>query len=106
MQSFWISLCQARILTIWVYLIRSRSAVPTCDRYLALVHATIGWPYQTTTLWQCHCLCCHQRNKKIAECLSSVDELIAAQGRKLEALKTHKKGLMQQLFPFQEEVQL
>ncbi|MGD9582711.1 MAG: hypothetical protein AB7V26_03430 [Lysobacterales bacterium] len=28
----------------------------------------------------------------IAECLSSVDELIAAQARKLDALKTHKDG--------------
>jgi type I restriction enzyme, S subunit len=37
--------------------------------------------------------------QKIAECLNSVDELIAAQARKLDALKTHKKGLMQQLFP-------
>lgn len=37
--------------------------------------------------------------QKIADCLSSLDELIAAQGRKVEALKTHKKGLMQQLFP-------
>lgn len=37
--------------------------------------------------------------KKIAECLTSLDELIAAQGRKVEALKAHKKGLMQQLFP-------
>ncbi len=37
--------------------------------------------------------------KKIADCLNSLDELIAAQGRKVEALKTHKKGLMQQLFP-------
>jgi type I restriction enzyme S subunit len=37
--------------------------------------------------------------QKIAECLSSVDELIAAQARKVDALKTHKKGLMQQLFP-------
>lgn len=37
--------------------------------------------------------------KKIAECLSSVDDLIAAQGRKVDALKTHKKGLMQQLLP-------
>ena len=37
--------------------------------------------------------------QKIAECLSSVDELIAAQARKVEALKTHKNGLMQQLFP-------
>ncbi len=37
--------------------------------------------------------------QKIAECLSSVDELIAAQARKVNALKTHKKGLVQQLFP-------
>ena len=37
--------------------------------------------------------------QKIADCLSSLDELIAAQGRKVEALKTHKRGLMQQLFP-------
>ena len=41
--------------------------------------------------------------QKIAECLSSVDEMIAAQARKLDALKTHKKGLMQQLFPSLEE---
>ena len=39
------------------------------------------------------------RATEIADCLTSLDELIAAQARKLEALKTHKKGLMQQLFP-------
>ena len=36
---------------------------------------------------------------RIASCLSSLDDLIAAQSDQLEALKTHKKGLMQQLFP-------
>ena len=36
--------------------------------------------------------------QKIADCLTSLDELIAAQARKVDALKTHKKGLMQQLF--------
>lgn len=46
-----------------------------------------------------------KEQQKIAECLSSVDELIAAQARKLEALKTHKKGLMQQLFPREGETQ-
>lgn len=43
--------------------------------------------------------------QKIADCLSSLDELIAAQTRKVEALKTHKKGLMQQLFPREGETQ-
>ena len=37
--------------------------------------------------------------QKIAECLSSLDELMAAETQYLEALKIHKKGLMQQLFP-------
>jgi type I restriction enzyme S subunit len=37
--------------------------------------------------------------QKIANCLSSLDTLIAAQSDKFDALKTHKKGLMQQLFP-------
>jgi type I restriction enzyme S subunit len=37
--------------------------------------------------------------RKIAACLTSLDELLVAEGRKLEALRAHKKGLMQQLFP-------
>lgn len=40
-----------------------------------------------------------EERKKIADCLSSVDDLITAQTNRLEALKNHKKGLMQQLFP-------
>lgn len=42
--------------------------------------------------------------QKIADLLSSVDELITAQVDKIEALKKHKKGLMQGLFPSIEEV--
>jgi type I restriction enzyme S subunit len=37
--------------------------------------------------------------QKIADCLSSIDELIRAQAQKIAALKDHKKGLMQRLFP-------
>ena len=37
--------------------------------------------------------------QKIVNCLGSLDGLIAAEGRKLEALRQHKQGLMQQLFP-------
>ncbi len=36
---------------------------------------------------------------KTADCLSSLDDLITAQAEKIEALKLHKKGLMQGLFP-------
>lgn len=46
-----------------------------------------------------------EEQQKIADCLSSLDELIAAQARKVDALKTHKKGLMQQLFPREGETQ-
>jgi len=41
--------------------------------------------------------------QRVADCLTSLDNLISAQAQKLEALKTHKKGLMQQLFPSPEE---
>ena len=40
---------------------------------------------------------------QIVECLSSLDELISLNNQKLEALKNHKKGLMQQLFPSEGE---
>jgi len=36
---------------------------------------------------------------KIAECLSEMESLIAAEAAKFEALKAYKRGLMQQLFP-------
>ncbi|UUM21104.1 restriction endonuclease subunit S [Mycoavidus sp. SF9855] len=41
--------------------------------------------------------------KKIADCLSSIDNFITAQIKKIEVLKVHKKGLMQQLFPAEGE---
>ncbi|MBR8379001.1 restriction endonuclease subunit S [Burkholderia cenocepacia] len=41
--------------------------------------------------------------KKIAEFLSSLDDVITAESRKLDALKIHKNGLLQQLFPCEGE---
>ena len=41
-----------------------------------------------------------EEQQKIASCLSSLDIIIQAEIDKLESLKAHKKGLMQQLFPF------
>lgn len=40
-----------------------------------------------------------EEQQKLADCLSSIDNLITAQTQKIEALKLHKKGLMQSLFP-------
>jgi len=45
----------------------------------------------------------NKEQQKIADCLSSLDDLIAAEDKKLEALKAHKKGLMQKLFPAEGE---
>lgn len=41
----------------------------------------------------------NKEQQKIADCLSSLDDLIAAEDEMLSALKKHKNGLMQKLFP-------
>ncbi len=46
-----------------------------------------------------------EEQQRIADCLSSLDELITAQSERLATLKTHKKGLMQQLFPVLNEIE-
>ena len=45
-----------------------------------------------------------KEQQKIANCLCSVDDLINTQATKIEELRNHKKGLLQQLFPSFEEV--
>lgn len=62
---------------------------------------TIGLPYFKEMIVVVPGL---EEQQKIADCLSSLDALIAAQSEKLDALKNHKKGLMQQLFPSPEAV--
>ncbi|WP_418603545.1 restriction endonuclease subunit S [Hwangdonia sp.] len=46
-----------------------------------------------------------KEQQKIANCLSSLDEVISAETEKLELLQDHKKGLLQQLFPQEGETQ-
>jgi type I restriction enzyme S subunit len=40
-----------------------------------------------------------EEQKKIADFLSEMNETITSESAKLDALKEHKRGLMQQLFP-------
>lgn len=40
-----------------------------------------------------------KEQQKVADCLSSLDDLIEATTQKVDVLKEHKKGLMQRLFP-------
>jgi type I restriction enzyme S subunit len=47
---------------------------------------------------------CPNEQQRIADCLSSVAFLIAAESEKLAALKTHRQALIQQLFPSPEEI--
>ena len=55
--------------------------------------------FLTTTGWRPE----EAEQSKIADCLTSLDEMTTAQVRKVEALGAHKKGLMQQLFPCEGE---
>ena len=70
----------------------SGSGVPTLNRNY--VHA-----------FQVYLPPSEREQQKIAECLSSIDELITTQTQKLGTLKTHKKWLMKQLFPALDEEQ-
>ncbi|MFJ7482845.1 restriction endonuclease subunit S [Bacillus thuringiensis] len=54
------------------------------------VDTFLGFPIYTPNL---------KEQQKIASCLSSLDGLINAEDKKLKALKVHKKGLMQKMFP-------
>jgi type I restriction enzyme, S subunit len=44
-----------------------------------------------------------EEQQRIADCLISINEIITAQTKKLDVLKTHKERLMQQLFPSMKE---
>jgi type I restriction enzyme, S subunit len=65
---------------------------------LGLMHITKG----SIENWECYTPRIKEQ-QKIADCLSSLDELLSAHNQKLDALKAHKKGLMQQLFPAEGE---
>jgi type I restriction enzyme, S subunit len=78
------------------YMRQASSTGARHDRMATSSGDFMAMPVPTTSL---------EEQQKITDCLSSLDELIAAQARKVHALKTHKKALMQQLFPRENETQ-
>ncbi len=80
---------------------------PLFHRYVDRINTSSGIPHISAK--QIRDFAIHfpapAEQQKIAACLGSLDELIAAQTQKLAALKKHKKGLMQQLFPREGETQ-
>jgi type I restriction enzyme S subunit len=70
-------------------------------KWVSFISARSGQPGINATEYSSLpvCLPKPKEQQKIASCLSSLDEVIAAHSQKLELLKDHKKGLMQNLFP-------
>jgi len=75
------------------------------DKYQRFIALSIGGGninnLKNSDLEEFECISSENINEqqKIASCLSSLDEVIAAESQKLDYLKDHKKGLMQNLFP-------
>lgn len=78
------------------YLRRVSNSGARHDRMAITNDDFMGMPVPTPTA---------REQQKIADCLRSLDDLIAAEARKLEALRQHKQGLMQRLFPQEGETQ-
>lgn len=72
------------------YLRRSASTGARHDRMSITTNAFMRMPVPVPSC---------EEQQRIADCLTSLDEVIAAQGQKVEALKIHKRSLMQGLFP-------
>jgi type I restriction enzyme S subunit len=102
-QHFMAWICDKSKLSNWFLYYILQILKPTFERVAAgSTIKTIGLPYFKDL---CITIPCVIEQQKIADCLSSIDELITAHTQKLEALKTHKKGLMQALFPAADEVE-
>jgi len=77
-----------------------------CSERVAEIAGNQAVPIINKSLFSRFKVLCPKKGEqqRIADCLSSLDALIAAQAEKLDALRTHKRGLMQQLFPSPESV--
>ncbi|MFZ4616715.1 MAG: restriction endonuclease subunit S [Rectinemataceae bacterium] len=100
-QHFLVWTCDTALLSNWFLYYYFQTMRPTFEQVASgSTIKTIGLPFFKQLQIAKPSL---REQQRIASCISSLDTLIAAEAEKLEALKTHKKGLMQGLFPAMEE---
>ncbi len=96
------TVCQPNVGTnsyFFAYYFKTRPLIEQFRKYSqGLVKDTLNLKYEPFSLISVGFPSPNEQ-QNIADCLGSLDDLIAAEGRKLEALRQHKQGLMQQLFP-------
>ena len=80
---------------------------PKFHAYVDRINTSSGIPHISAKQINEFAFCLPRKTEqqKVADCLGWLDGLIAAQGRKLDTLRRHKQGLMQQLFPSQEAIE-
>lgn len=101
-QHFIVWTCKPTRLSNWFLYYSLQQRKPVFERVATgSTIKTIGLPYFIDMRIEVPTL---PEQEMIAACLRTLDDLITAQSHKIDALKTHKKGLMQQLFPVPKEV--
>ena len=101
-QHFMVWTCDSELLSNWFLYYRFQTMRPLFERVASgSTIKTIGLPFFVELDVVIPCLAEQQR---IAQLLAALDAQIAAESKKCDCLKTHRKGLMQQLFPSSEAV--
>jgi type I restriction enzyme S subunit len=96
-QHFIVWTCDPAILSNWFLYYQLQLLKPLFERIATgSTIKTIGLPFFNAMRITVPRIAEQQR---IATCLSSMDEMLAAQSRKVDGLMAHKQGLLQQLFP-------
>ncbi len=102
-QHFIVWNCEPTMLSNWFLYYQLQLLKPLFERIATgSTIKTIGLPFFNAMRITVPRLAEQQR---IAASLSSLDEMLAAQSRKVEGLKLHKQGLLQQLFPSPEGIE-
>ena len=100
-QHFIVWVCNPTLLSNWFLYYSLQQKKPVFERVATgSTIKTIGLPFFIDMRIEVPSL---PEQEMIAACLRSLDNLIIDQSQKIAALKNHKKGLMQQLFPVLDE---